>query len=197
MNSRMDELIDRIKSLEEELENEYAKKREQFHFTIEEKRIRFAEEVIRFQKQFKTGVLRYVIEGHPLNLLTAPVIYSGFIPFILLDLFVTVYQATCFPIYKIPKVKRRDYLIFDREDLPYLNFIEKFNCFYCSYANGLSAYVREIAARTEQYWCPIKHARRIKATHSRYNKFFEYGDAESFGKGLEKLRKKFENKERS
>jgi hypothetical protein len=31
---------------------------------------------------------------------------------------------------------RSGYLAFDREDLPYLNAIEKFDCFYCSYGNG-------------------------------------------------------------
>jgi len=40
------------------------------------------------------------------------------------------------------------------------------------YENGLAGYFREIAARTEQYWCPIKHARRIKAAHGRYPRFF-------------------------
>ena len=39
----------------------------------------------------------------------------------------------------IPKVRRADYLVFDREDLPYLNLMEKFNCFYCSYGNGVAA----------------------------------------------------------
>ena len=31
------------------------------------------------------------------------------------------------------------------------------------YANGLMAYVREVAARTEQCWYPIKRARAIPA----------------------------------
>ena len=113
-------------------------------------------------------------------------------PFLVLDLFLFLYQAICFPVYGIPKAKRSDYLIFDRKDLPYLNIIEQFNCFYCSYANGLAGYFREIAARTEQYWCPIKHARRILAAHDRYPRFFEYGDAESYRKGLERLKKEFE-----
>jgi len=78
------------------------------------------------------------------------------------------------------------------EELPYLNVIEKFNCFYCSYANGLASYVREIGARTEQYWCPIKHARRIRDAHTHYNRFFAFGDAESFARGLERLRKELE-----
>lgn len=192
MTHQIDELIRRIKELQEELETEFKQKREEFQFVIEKKRIRFAEEVARQQRRLKTGLFRYLIEARPLNILTAPVIYAGFIPFMALDLFLFIYQTICFPVYGIPKVKRADYLIFDREDLPYLNIIEKFNCFYCSYGNGLAAYAREVSARTEQYWCPIKHARRIKAAHDRYPRFFEFGDAESFSKGLERLRQELE-----
>lgn len=192
MNRQIDELITRIKELEEELELELKKKREEFHFVIEEKRVRFAEEVARQQRRLKSGLFRYLVESKPLNVLTAPIIYSGLAIFVVLDLFLTIYQSICFPIYGIPRVRRSEYLFFDREDLPYLNIIEKFNCFYCSYGNGLAAYFREIAARTEQYWCPIKHARRIKAAHSSYARFFEYGDAESYRKGLERLRGEFE-----
>jgi len=186
------DLINRIKVLEEELEKEFSKRREEFHFIIENKRIRFAEEMIAAHKRVKMGVIRYLLDAHPLNVITAPVIYAGFVPFLLLDLFLTIYQTICFPSYGIPKVKRADYLVFDREELPYLNVIEKFNCFYCSYANGLASYAREIGARTEQYWCPIKHSRRIRDAHKHYHKFFEFGDAESFAKGLERLRKEME-----
>ena len=193
MNNNISDLVGRIKALEEELQQEFSKRREEFKFIVENKRIRFAEEIIASHKRLKTGIIRYILDAHPLNILTAPVIYSGIIPFLLLDLFVTVYQAICFPIYGIPKLRRADYLIFDREELPYLNIIEKFNCFYCSYANGLASYMRETGARTEQYWCPIKHARRIRDAHEHYNKFFEFGDAESFAKGLERIRKEIEN----
>ena len=31
--------------------------------------------------------------------------------------------------------------------------------------------------RTEQYWCPIKHARKILDAHPRYDTFLDYGDA--------------------
>jgi hypothetical protein len=51
-------------------------------------------------------------------------------------------------------------------------FIMPFNCRYCSYANGLIAYVAEIAGRTEQHWCPIKHSQGIPIHHSRYDQFF-------------------------
>ena len=189
---QIDELIARIKELEEEMEVEFQKKREDFLSVIDKKRLRLSEEVALQQRRFKKGVVRYLIEARLLNILTAPLIYSGFPIFMLLDLFLFLYQGICFPVYGIPKARRSDYLVFDRGDLPYLNAIEKFNCFYCSYANGLAAYFREIAARTEQYWCPIKHARRILAAHDRYPKFFEYGDGESYRKGLERLRKEYE-----
>jgi len=191
MSQTIDDLIHRIKELQEELEIEFKKKREKFEFTIERKRVLFAEEVARHQRRLKVGWLRYLILSKPLNIITSPVIYFGFFPFMLLDAFLCVYQFICFPIYGIPKAKRSEYLVFDRDDLPYLNAIEKFNCFYCSYANGLMAFGREIAARTEQYWCPIKHARRIKAAHALYPRFFEYGDAESYQKGLERLRREY------
>ena len=107
---------------------------------------------------------------------------------LLLDLFLTIYQAICFRVYHIAKVKRSEYVVLDRGDLPYLNILEKFNCMYCGYANGLLGWAREIAARTEQFFCPIKHARRILAAHDLYPGFFEYGDAESYRLGLERLR---------
>src|ERR1019366_470345 len=70
---------------------------------------------------------------------------------------------------------RKDYLVFDRGRLAYLNTIEKVGCIYCSYANGLLAMITEIAARTEQHFCPIKHAHTLKKTHSRYPTFLPYG----------------------
>lgn len=58
-----------------------------------------------------------------------------------------------------------------------MNTIEKINCAYCSYGNGVLGYAREIGSRTEQYWCPIKHARRVIAAQERYNLYADYGDA--------------------
>jgi len=95
----------------------------------------------------------------------------------------------CFPIYGISRVHRRAYFAIDRRQLAYLNGIEKINCTFCSYANGFIAYTREVAARTEQYWCPIKHARAIRAPHARYQLFFDYGDAEGYRHQLGALRR--------
>jgi hypothetical protein len=115
-----------------------------------------------------------------LVILSSPLIYACALPFLMLDAAVAVYQLVCFPIYGIPKVPRKDYLVFDRGRLAYLNTIEKVGCIYCSYANGLLALVSEIAARTEQHFCPIKHARRLARTHSRYATFLPYGDARAY-----------------
>lgn len=189
MKQRIDELLARIQSLQDELEEEYRRTREEWAT----RKAELAEEFARQQRRYKTGLVRFLIRSRLLVILTAPVIYAGWVPFLLMDLFVTVYQHLCFPIYGIPKVRRSDYLVFDREDLPYLNLIEKFNCFYCSYGNGVAAYTREVSARTEQYWCPIKHARRIRAAHDRYPKFFDYGDAEAFKQGLNRLRRQYDD----
>lgn len=105
----------------------------------------FEEEILRRHRELKTHLLAYCLGARPLVILTAPVIYAVIVPLVLLDLFVILYQAVCFPVYGIARVRRADYLVFDRHHLAYLNALEKLNCAYCSYANGLIAYVREIA----------------------------------------------------
>ena len=189
MKPHIDELLARIEALQNELEQEYGRARDEWA----QKRAELAEEFLRQQRRYKTGLLRFLARSRLLVMLTSPVIYAGWIPFLLMDLFVTLFQAICFPIYRIPKVKRADHFVFDRADLPYLNAIEKFNCLYCSYGNGVASYTREVAARTEQYWCPIKHARRIKNAHDRYPAFFDYGDAEAFQQGLNRLRRQYDD----
>lgn len=189
MPPSIEELLVRIQSLQDQMEQEYARLRQEF----DQQRQSLAERFVDMQRRQRIGLWRYCRQSRLSVLLTAPVIYAGWPVFALLDLFVTVYQAICFPVYRIPKVRRRDYLIFDRSDLPYLNAVEKFNCFYCSYGNGVIAYAREIAARTEQYWCPIKHARRLYGAHDRYPSFFEHGDAEAFRQGLDRLRRQYDD----
>jgi len=98
------------------------------------------------------------------------------------------YRAICFPLYGIPRVRHRDYIRCERLQLGYLNLLEKLNCAYCDYANGLIAMVREVAARTEQYWCPIKHVEHMRATHSRFSRFTDYGDGEGWRQRLPQIR---------
>ena len=182
-------LIEKIRHLESELDAELAKSRAELRIGMEHGRIAFEQELLRRHRALRQKLLPYLFGANPMVVLTAPVIYAGILPFALLDLFVGIYQAVCFPIYGIAKVKRGDFVVFDRHHLAYLNALEKLNCAYCSYANGVIAFTREIAARTEQYWCPIKHARRVIGTHARYALFDDYGDGEGYQARLAELRK--------
>ncbi len=113
-------------------------------------------------------------------LITMPFILMMVIPTVLLDICVTVYQAVNFTAYNIPKVKRSDYVVIDRHSLHYLNFMEKFFCLYCGYVNGVMQYASEIGVRTEEFWCPIKHKKKIGYKHSRYKNYLEYGDSTAY-----------------
>ena len=176
MSVDIDALSAEIRKLEQKLEAEFARRRAGLRFGLERGRVVFEQEVVRRHKQMRTHVARYIFGARLATILTAPVIYSLIIPIALLDLWVSLYQAICFRAYRIPQVKRGRYMIFDRAALGYLNAIEKLNCAYCSYANGVFAYAREVGSRTEQYWCPIKHAKRAYGAHPRYAAFEDYGD---------------------
>lgn len=63
MPQNIDDLIRRIKELQEELEVEFKKKRDEFEFIIEKKRVRFAEEVSKQQRRFKIHWFRSLVSG--------------------------------------------------------------------------------------------------------------------------------------
>jgi len=191
MNPRIEELMARIRELETELEADLEQKRALFHYHLENRRARFEQDILALHQRLRTGSLRYILDAPLSHILTAPVIYGAIFPLLLLDLAMSVYQAVCFPVYGIPRIRRADYFVYDRGLLPYLNWIERMNCLYCSYAIGLMTYAREIAGRTEQYWCPIKHARRLHDPHGHYAKFFDYGDVEGYRNELERLRRQY------
>jgi len=196
MSPQIAVLIERIKSLEAELDAELAKRRAELRIGIEHGRIIFEQELLRRHRELQVKLATYLLNARPLVVLTAPVIYSLIIPFVLLDVSIMIYQAICFPVYGIPKVRRGEYFAFDRAHLAYLNAIEKLNCAYCTYANGVIAYVREVASRTEEYWCPIKHARRVMGTHARYAGFEDFGDAEAYRGKLEQHRASLKKEDR-
>jgi hypothetical protein len=193
MEDKLQGLLEKIRNLEKELLQEIQKKEDEFLYEIREKKVFFEREIRVRHKLLLKKVHRYLYEARIFNILTAPVIWACLIPAILMDLSLTLYQSICFPVYGIPKVKRDDYIVLDRQYLSYLNTIERMNCVYCGYFNGMVAYIKEIGARTEQYWCPIKHARKLKSVHSRYDHFFHYGDAESYRAKLNEIRSKFDD----
>lgn len=193
MNDRLDALLEQIRQLEKELILETKKKETEFCYEIHEKKVQFTEAAKAQHKRLRVSFYRYLKSSRFLVLLTTPVIWMCIIPIVLVDVIGSIYQAICFPIYGIPKVRRDGYLAFDRHHLTYLNFAEKLNCEYCAYANGILAYFTEIAARTEQYWCPIKHARCLKCAHSRYKNFFDFGDAEKYRAHVEEIRRAYQD----
>ena len=182
------QLAGSIRTLERQLELALAKRRIELNYRVQDGIVQFEHVVLAKHRLLKERLWSYVFGARPAMILTAPVIYSLIIPLVLLDLFAALYQSACFPVYGIPRVRRRDYLAFDRGHLAYLNALEKLNCEYCAYANGLIAYIREIASRTEEYWCPIKHARRVLGVHARYGSFVDYGDGDAYRHDLERLR---------
>lgn len=183
-NKKINAIVEQIKALEKELEIEAYKEYEKFNCEISQKK----EQLFEMYKSNKEGLFKYIATAPLPFMLTFPIIWSVLFPAFILDLFVTAYQAICFPIYKIPKVKRSEYIIVDRHRLGYLNIIEKLNCMYCSYFNGLMGYITEVAGRTEQFWCPIRHANMTKSIHRHYSNFLQYGDSKEYHKNLDKLR---------
>ena len=157
MNDRIERLLEQITALEDDLRVALSEQPSGVFFQIKGKRIEFEHSIKQAHKRLKRNFFHWLIADRPQNLITGPIIYSMILPLLLTDLFVSLYQLTCFPIYGIKKVRRADYIVFDRQHLSYLNFIEKFHCTYCAYGSGMISYVSEIIARTEQYFCPIKH----------------------------------------
>ncbi|MDD2933010.1 MAG: hypothetical protein HOP26_03955 [Methylotenera sp.] len=193
MNDRIQQLLDQITALEDDLRTALSEQPSTMFFQIKGKRVEFEQSIKETHRRLKRNFFRWLITDRPQNLITGPIIYAMIIPLIITDIFITFYQLTCFPIYGIKKVRRGDYIIFDRQQLSYLNFIEKFHCTYCAYGTGMIAYISEIVGRTEQYFCPIKHARKILSTHSRYARFLDYGDAEDYEAKLEQYRRALGN----
>ncbi len=186
-----EDLTQRIRTLEKELQTVLEGKQHEFRYYWDKGKAIFDKETVSHHRKLKSGLASYVFHGRIFAILTAPIIYFGIIPFGFLDLFLAIYQTACFKAYGIPRVERADYLLFDRGTLKYLNLLERFNCFYCSYVNGLCAYATEVVARTEQQWCPIKHAQRLRAPHSRYSHFFDYGNAAQYCQRIETVRSDF------
>ncbi len=187
-NQRIQQLLDQIKALEDELHTAISEQQTTMFFQIKGKRVEFEQSIKKAHRRLRRNFFRWLVTDRPQNLITGPIIYSMIIPLVVTDVFITFYQLTCFPIYGIKKVRRANYIIFDRQHLSYLNFIEIFHCTYCAYGTGMIAYISEIVARTEQYFCPIKHARKILGTHSRYARFLDFGAAENYEAKLEEYR---------
>jgi len=192
MKSKINQILADIQTKKEELFVEYEKLKEKYGFIIEWKKIIFNSETKNKNKLFKEGVIDFIFSARVRAILSIPFIYAMIIPSVILHIFLWFYQQTAFRLYKIPLVSIKDYIVFDRKELDYLNIIQKVNCHYCSYVNGLYSYATEVAWRTEKYWCPIKNAKKTKGWHDWQEHFADYWDPETFiacFKSVEEFRK--------
>lgn len=192
MNAKISEIMARMAELEGHLEralaDEIEEQRRKFLYVIEKGKVAFEPGTRARHRTLRQSVVAFLWEAPFKSLLVAPMTYSLIAPLVILDAWLWLFQAVCFSVYGIGKVDRSRYILLDRGQLQYLNAIERLNCNYCGYANGVLAYAREVAARTEQYFCPIKHARRCASAHARYQKFLDFGDAGAYRKELATLR---------
>ncbi len=192
MSDKIREMIEEIEELKKKLGDEIAQHEKHISYDIQNGYVRFEKEIIDKQKENMKNLLAYFRDIPLLHLISSPLIYAMVIPAILFDVTLFLYQQIIFRIYKFEFVKRSDYIIFDRQYLGYLNPIEKLNCMYCSYFNGLMHYASRIASRTELYFCPIKHAKKVAYEHEYYDEFLVYGDEDEYQEKLEELRKKYQ-----
>jgi hypothetical protein len=188
MHDEIRRILGEIRALEGELREKLHAHEERLAYRIRGRRIEFTEEIRAAHRKARVGIIRWVASGDIRNILSAPFIFALIIPFALLDLFLCVYHAVCFRLYRLPPVPRADYVVIDRHHLHYLNILQKLNCVYCGYVNGVISWARELASVTEQYWCPIKHARKVRGSHTRYAQFIDYGDAEALAVRVVDLR---------
>ncbi|MCU4653332.1 hypothetical protein N8I71_10840 [Roseibacterium sp. SDUM158016] len=180
MTDTIERLRSRLHDAREALEAEIDARRARFRYRLRGRRVEFGPEVREAHRAARESLRSFLARTRLLVVLSAPFIYALILPLVLLDIFVSLYQAVCFPVYGIAKVARHDHIAIDRHHLAYLNGLQKLNCVYCGYANGVLSLAREVASRTEAYWCPIKHARRVADPHDRMPGFADYGDAEGF-----------------
>ena len=195
MKTRIHKLFEDIKHKKDEIALEYEKLKEEYGFRIEWRKIIWNKEKKEELKKEKKSILDSIFSATIREILSIPFIWMMLIPAIFLDIWLLIYQQTALRLYKIPLVKRSDYIIFDRWQLVYLNWIQKIDCLYCSYFNWVMQYSVEIAWRTEKYWCPIKHASKKAWEHAWEEYFADYWDPKWFKetfwnvKEFEKLKK--------
>ena len=190
MSDKIREIIEEIEDMKQKLGEEIALHEKHISYEIQNGYVRFEKEVLDKQKENMKNLLSWFRDIPPLHLLTAPIIYGMVIPAVFFDVILFIYQQVIFRIYKFKFIKRSDYVVFDRQYLGYLNSIEKMNCMFCSYFNGLMHYASAIASRTELYFCPIKHAKKIAYEHEFYDTFLSYGDGDEYQEKLKERREK-------
>lgn len=192
MKSKISQILADIRSKQEELKQEYLELMSNYWFSFNLWKIVFNKDKKIENKKYKKKILDTIFSTQIREILAIPFIYSMFVPTLILDFFLLIYQNVAFRLYNIPFVKRNEYITYDRKELDYLNIIQKTNCLYCSYVNWLFSYAVEIAWRTERYWCPIKSAKKMKWWHDWQEYFADYWSPEWFKEAFFDIESKVE-----
>ena len=188
MTTQLDTLMEKLRGVEAEIEVELTKRREELRFHFENRRIVFEQEVAAAPPGDQDAAVALSHRGQSADGADR----SG-------DLFVDrpdraarslrhgvsgdlLSRCTGFQKCAAATIWCSTAII-----SPISTSIEKFNCAYCSYANGAIAFVREVASRTEVYWCPIKHARRVLGSAPALSGFADFGDAEGYRAKIRQL----------
>ena len=124
MSPTIAEILERLGQAEDDLEKAFAERREAMAFLLRGRKAVFDARIAALHRALRTGTWAYVRRARPSVVLSAPFILAVAAPLAVLDLFVTVYQAVCFPVHGLKKVPRGDFIVFDRAQLGYLNAIE-------------------------------------------------------------------------
>lgn len=192
MDSKIKHIQAKIDELELALYEEYERLAFKYGFSIEQKRVEFRQKFRERNRTFRIPAWKYAFPVNIRHFLSIPFIYAMIVPTVILDIFLNLYNWTAMPLYRIPLVRRSDYIVFDRQFLDYLNWIQKLNCIYCSYVNGVFAFAVELGGRTERYWCPIKAAHKRPPRNNWYCDYADFGSPEQW---LEKFNQQdaFEN----
>jgi hypothetical protein len=188
MSEKIEKIVQSIEEMKQRLREEIEKQESHITYEIDHGIVSFEAEVLKRQKLMMKDLFIYFREIPLLHFLVSPLIYIMVIPAMLFDVSLFVYQQVVCRIFKFEPIKRSDYIVYDRHYLGYLNPVEKLNCMYCSYFNGLMQYAAAMAARTELYFCPIKHAKKTAYEHQYYHEFFIYGEEENYQERLKELR---------
>jgi len=118
----------------------------------------------------------FLHEHNPFAVLLAAItIYAMIIPMMISDVATSIYQAIYFSVFDIPKIDRREYVVMDRWDLKKLNLIQKLNCVYCEYGNGVTAWAKAVASQTEIHSCAIKHRHLVRGQQEGED-YYKYSD---------------------
>jgi hypothetical protein len=71
MATRLDALMETLRSIEAEIEAELTRRREELRFRIENRKVIFEQDVRRIHRAIKVRATRYFIEANPLVVLSA------------------------------------------------------------------------------------------------------------------------------